>query len=107
MPMQQYQFDPGAGGTESQDWASMLYRMYLRWAERRGFKVELLDYQPEMKLELKMSVFIIKGENAYGYLKVENGIRYDLLKNLLQFDSNGQKDTLSFQFCIGLSGRVD
>ncbi|HHB93793.1 MAG TPA: PCRF domain-containing protein, partial [Campylobacterales bacterium] len=65
---------PGAGGTESQDWANMLYRMYLRWAERKGFKVEVLDYQVGDEAGIKDVSFIIKGENAYGYLKVENGI---------------------------------
>ena len=58
---------PGAGGTESQDWASMLYRMYLRWAERNDFKVELLDYQNGEEAGIKDVSFIIKGENAYGY----------------------------------------
>ena len=65
---------PGAGGTESQDWASMLYRMCLRWAERHGFKVEVLDYQPGEEAGIKDVSFIVKGEHAYGYLKVENVI---------------------------------
>ena len=82
---------PGAGGTESQDWASMLYRMYLRWAERRGFKVEQLDYQPGEEAGLKDVSFIVKGENAYGYLKVENGIHR--LVRISPFDSNAKRHT--------------
>jgi len=82
---------PGAGGTESQDWASMLYRMYLRWAERKGFKVELLDYQAGEEAGIKDVSFIIKGENAYGYLKVENGIHR--LVRISPFDSNAKRHT--------------
>ena len=82
---------PGAGGTESQDWASMLYRMYLRWAERKGFKVELLDFQEGDEAGLKDVSFIIKGENAYGYAKVENGIHR--LVRISPFDSNAKRHT--------------
>jgi len=82
---------PGAGGTESQDWASMLYRMYLRWAERHGFKVEGLDYQAGDEAGIKDASFIIKGENAYGYLKVENGIHR--LVRISPFDSNAKRHT--------------
>ena len=82
---------PGAGGTESQDWASMLYRMYLRWAERKGFKVEGLDYQSGEEAGIKDVSFIIKGENAYGYLKVENGIHR--LVRISPFDSNAKRHT--------------
>ena len=82
---------PGAGGTESQDWAEMLYRMYLRWAERRGFKVEGLDYQAGDEAGIKDVSFIIKGENAYGYLKVENGIHR--LVRISPFDSNAKRHT--------------
>ncbi len=82
---------PGAGGTESQDWASILYRMYLRWAERHGFKVEVLDYQPGEEAGIKDVSFIIKGENAYGYLKVENGIHR--LVRISPFDSNAKRHT--------------
>ncbi|RLA78595.1 MAG: peptide chain release factor 2, partial [Epsilonproteobacteria bacterium] len=60
---------PGAGGTESCDWANMLYRMYLRWAERKGFKVEILDYQNGDEAGIKDVSIIISGINAYGYLK--------------------------------------
>ena len=82
---------PGAGGTESQDWANMLYRMYLRWAERKGFKVENLDYQAGEEAGIKDVSFIIKGENAYGYLKVENGIHR--LVRISPFDSNAKRHT--------------
>ncbi len=82
---------PGAGGTESQDWASMLYRMYLRWAERKGFKVEILDYQVGEEAGIKDVSFIIKGENSYGYLKVENGIHR--LVRISPFDSNAKRHT--------------
>ncbi len=82
---------PGAGGTESQDWANMLYRMYLRWAERRGFKVESLDYQAGEEAGIKDVSFIVKGENAYGYLKVENGIHR--LVRISPFDSNAKRHT--------------
>ena len=82
---------PGAGGTESQDWADMLYRMYLRWAERKGFKVEGLDYQAGDEAGIKDVSFIIKGENAYGYLKVENGIHR--LVRISPFDSNAKRHT--------------
>ena len=82
---------PGAGGTESQDWAAMLYRMYLRWAERQDFKVELLDYQDGEEAGIKDVSFIIKGENAYGYLKAENGIHR--LVRISPFDSNAKRHT--------------
>jgi len=82
---------PGAGGTESQDWANMLYRMYLRWAERKNFKVEALDYQAGDEAGIKDVSFIIKGENAYGYLKVENGIHR--LVRISPFDSNAKRHT--------------
>jgi len=82
---------PGAGGTESQDWASMLYRMYLRWAERMGFKVEELDYQVGDEAGIKDVSFIVKGENAYGYLKAENGIHR--LVRISPFDSNAKRHT--------------
>ena len=82
---------PGAGGTESQDWASMLYRMYLRWAERNDFKIELLDYQNGDEAGIKDVSFIIKGENAYGYMKAENGIHR--LVRISPFDSNAKRHT--------------
>lgn len=82
---------PGAGGTESQDWAEMLLRMYKRWAERRGFAVELLDYQSGEEAGIKDASLLIKGENAYGYLKVENGIHR--LVRISPFDSNAKRHT--------------
>jgi peptide chain release factor 2 len=82
---------PGAGGTESQDWAAMLYRMYLRWAERQNFKIEPLDYQPGEEAGIKDVSFIIKGENAYGYLKAENGVHR--LVRISPFDSNSKRHT--------------
>ncbi len=82
---------PGAGGTESCDWASMLYRMYLRWAERKGFKVEVLDHQAGEEAGIKDVSFIISGINAYGYLKTENGIHR--LVRISPFDSNAKRHT--------------
>ncbi|GAA7754803.1 peptide chain release factor 2 [Helicobacter pylori] len=82
---------PGAGGTESQDWVSILYRMYLRWAERRGFKSEILDYQDGEEAGIKGVAFIIKGENAYGYLKNENGVHR--LVRISPFDANAKRHT--------------
>ncbi len=82
---------PGAGGTESQDWASILYRMYLRWAERRGFKSEILDYQDGEEAGIKGVAFIIKGENAYGYLKNESGVHR--LVRISPFDANAKRHT--------------
>lgn len=82
---------PGAGGTESQDWASMLLRMYKRWAERHDFKVEMLDYQTGEEAGIKDATILIKGENAYGYLKVENGIHR--LVRISPFDSNAKRHT--------------
>ncbi|WP_104721853.1 peptide chain release factor 2 [Helicobacter mesocricetorum] len=94
---------PGAGGTESQDWASMLYRMYLHWGERRGFKVELLDYQEGDEAGIKDVSFLIKGENAYGYAKVENGIHR--LVRISPFDSNAKRHT-SFA-SVSVSPEID
>lgn len=82
---------PGAGGTESNDWASMLYRMYLRFCEREGYKVETLDFQEGEEAGLKDVSFIVKGENAYGYLKAENGIHR--LVRVSPFDSAGRRHT--------------
>jgi peptide chain release factor 2 len=82
---------PGAGGTESQDWAHMLYRMYLRWAEREGYKVEELDYQAGEEAGIKDVSFVIKGENAYGYMKAENGIHR--LVRISPFDSAARRHT--------------
>lgn len=81
----------GAGGTESQDWASMLLRMYTRWAERRGFKVETLDYQAGDEAGVKSVTLSIKGHNAYGYLKAEKGVHR--LVRISPFDSSGRRHT--------------
>ncbi|MBD3824432.1 MAG: peptide chain release factor 2 [Epsilonproteobacteria bacterium] len=82
---------PGAGGTESQDWASILLRMYKRYAERKGYSVEVLDYQVGDEAGIKDVSLIIRGENAYGYLKVENGIHR--LVRISPFDSNAKRHT--------------
>ena len=82
---------PGAGGTESQDWASILLRMYTRWAERHDFSVEMLDYQPGEEAGIKDASILIKGVNVYGYLKVENGIHR--LVRISPFDSNAKRHT--------------
>lgn len=82
---------PGAGGTESQDWASMLLRMYKRFAERRGWGIEVLDYQAGDEAGIKDVSLLITGENAYGYLKVENGIHR--LVRISPFDSNAKRHT--------------
>ncbi|MGE5704226.1 MAG: peptide chain release factor 2 [Clostridia bacterium] len=87
---------PGAGGTESQDWASMLLRMYTRWAEARGFKVETLDYLPGDEAGVKSVTLLIKGHNAYGYLKSEKGVHR--LVRISPFDSSGRRHT-SFVSC--------
>jgi len=82
---------PGAGGTESQDWANMLYRMYLKWAVKQGFKVEVMDHQTGEEAGIKDVTFIIKGDNAYGYMKAENGIHR--LVRISPFDSNAKRHT--------------
>ncbi len=82
---------PGAGGTESQDWAEILLRMYKRFAERRGFSIEILDYQNGEEAGIKDVSILVKGENAYGYLKVENGIHR--LVRISPFDSNAKRHT--------------
>lgn len=87
---------PGAGGTESQDWGSMLLRMYTRWAERKGFKVETLDYLPGDEAGIKSVTLLIKGHNAYGYLKAEKGVHR--LVRISPFDSSGRRHT-SFVSC--------
>lgn len=86
-----FELHPGAGGTESQDWGLMLYRMYTRWAEKRGFKVELLDYQPGDEAGIKSVTMLIKGYNAYGYLKAEKGVHR--LVRISPFDSAGRRHT--------------
>ncbi|CDO03251.1 Peptide chain release factor 2 [Oceanobacillus picturae] len=87
---------PGAGGTESQDWASMLLRMYQRWAEAKDFKVEMLDYLAGEEAGVKSVTLLIKGHNAYGYLKAEKGVHR--LVRISPFDSSGRRHT-SFASC--------
>ncbi|HOJ95178.1 MAG TPA: peptide chain release factor 2, partial [Fervidobacterium nodosum] len=82
---------PGAGGTESQDWASMLLRMYMRWAERKGFSVELVDYQEGEEAGIKSATLYIKGDFAYGYLKYERGVHR--LVRISPFDANKRRHT--------------
>ena len=82
---------PGAGGTESQDWAEMLYRMYYRWAEARGFTVKTLDYQNGEEAGIKSATLEIKGENVYGYLKVERGVHR--LVRISPFDAQARRHT--------------
>lgn len=81
----------GAGGTESQDWAEILSRMYRRWAERRGYKVELVDYQAGETAGIKSATFLVKGENAYGYAKTESGVHR--LVRISPYDSSARRHT--------------
>ena len=82
---------PGAGGTESQDWAEMLYRMYVRYAERHNFKVEVLDYQVAEEAGIKSVSFVVRGRNCYGYLKSEKGVHR--LVRISPFDASGRRHT--------------
>ena len=82
---------PGAGGTESQDWAEMLYRMYTRWATKNGFEVQELDYLEGDEAGLKSVTFEIIGENAYGYMKCEKGVHR--LVRISPFDAGGRRHT--------------
>ena len=84
-------FHAGAGGTEAQDWADMLYRMYNRWAERHNYKVKLLDYLDGEEAGLKSASILIEGENAYGFLKGENGVHR--LVRVSPFDASGRRHT--------------
>lgn len=81
----------GAGGTESNDWASMLLRMYLRWAERNDYKVKQLDFQPGDEVGVKSVILEIDGERAYGYLKCENGVHR--LVRISPFNAQGKRQT--------------
>ncbi|MBE6130084.1 MAG: peptide chain release factor 2 [Erysipelotrichaceae bacterium] len=82
---------PGAGGTEAMDWASMLYRMYMRWAERHNYKITLMDYQEGEEAGMKSCSVLIEGPMAYGYLKAENGVHR--LVRISPFDSNARRHT--------------
>ncbi|BBC72993.1 peptide chain release factor 2 [Altererythrobacter sp. B11] len=81
----------GAGGTESQDWAEMLQRMYTRWAERKGYKVELVDYHAGDQAGIKSATLLLKGENAYGYAKTESGVHR--LVRISPYDSSARRHT--------------
>jgi peptide chain release factor 2 len=81
----------GAGGTEAQDWAEMLFRMYSRWVERKGYKLELIDYQPGEEAGIKSATFAASGENAYGYLKSEVGVHR--LVRISPFNASGKRHT--------------
>jgi peptide chain release factor 2 len=81
----------GAGGTESQDWAEMLLRMYARWAERRGFKVDTVEYQAGEQAGIKSATLLIKGDGAYGYAKTESGVHR--LVRISPYDSSARRHT--------------
>ena len=81
----------GAGGTEAQDWAQMLYRMYTRWTERHGFTYQIMDYQDGDEAGIKSATIMIEGENAYGYLKSEHGVHR--LVRVSPFDANARRQT--------------
>ena len=84
-------FHAGTGGTEAQDWAEMLYRMYTRWAERHGFTYKIMDYQDGDTAGIKSADILIEGENAYGFLKGENGVHR--LVRISPFDASGRRQT--------------
>jgi len=86
-----FSINPGAGGTESQDWASMLLRMYLRWAEKGGFKTEIIDYQDGEEAGIKGVTVLVTGEFAFGFLKAERGIHR--LVRISPFDANKRRHT--------------
>jgi peptide chain release factor 2 len=89
-----FSIQAGAGGTESNDWADILFRMYSRWCERRGFEVELMDVQPGDQAGISRATILIKGENAYGYAKAERGVHR--LVRISPFDANKRRHT---SFC--------
>jgi peptide chain release factor 2 len=89
-----FSIQAGAGGTESNDWADILFRMYSRWCERRGFEVELMDVQPGDQAGISKATILIMGENAYGYAKAERGVHR--LVRISPFDSNKRRHT---SFC--------
>ncbi len=84
-------FHPGAGGTEAQDWAQMLYRMYVRWGERHNYNVKLIDWLDGDEAGIKSATILVEGTNAYGYLKSENGVHR--LVRVSPFDASGRRHT--------------
>jgi peptide chain release factor 2 len=82
---------PGSGGTEAKDWGEMLFRMYLRWAERRGFKTEIIDYEPGDEAGIAGASVLVSGPNAYGFLRAEMGVHR--LVRISPFDSNARRHT--------------
>lgn len=85
------EINAGAGGTESQDWAEMLHRMYMRWGERRGFRVELIDYHAGEQAGIKSATMLLKGEGAYGWAKTESGVHR--LVRISPYDSSARRHT--------------
>jgi peptide chain release factor 2 len=81
----------GAGGTDSQDWAEMLFRMYTRWIDKKGYKLQIIDYQPGDEAGLKGATLRVAGENCYGFMKVESGVHR--LVRISPFNSNGKRHT--------------
>ncbi len=81
----------GSGGTDAKDWAEMLFRMYVRWAERKGYKVKILDYQEEKEGGINSATAVVEGDNAYGYLKNEKGVHR--LVRISPYDSSGRRHT--------------
>src|SRR5687768_5948844 len=82
---------PGTGGTDAKDWAEMLLRMYLRWCERKGFRTDIVDYQPGDEAGIDGASFTLQGENAYGYLRAETGVHR--LVRISPFDGNARRQT--------------
>ena len=97
----------GAGGTESCDWAEMLYRMYSRWCNTKGYGIEILDSQPGDEAGIKSITFLVKGENAFGYLKCEKGVHR--LVRISPFDANKRRHTsfASFEVVPELDDEVE
>ena len=98
---------PGAGGTESQDWAEMLFRMYRRWAERSGFKVDVLDVQPGEEAGIKNATLRVAGPNAYGYLRAERGVHR--LVRISPYDAQARRHTsfASIDVVPEIEGEID